>query len=89
MDLTTFAADGYDEIVAASLLPFYSLCEHHLLPFHGYGAHRVPAGLVHSRPLEVRRLVDRYARRLELQERLTSQIPNALSTSSIPAASSS
>jgi GTP cyclohydrolase IA len=36
VDLTTFDADGYDEIVAVSRLPFYSLCEHHLLPFHGY-----------------------------------------------------
>jgi GTP cyclohydrolase IA len=36
VDLTTFDADGYDEIVAVSRLPFYSLCEHHLPPFHGY-----------------------------------------------------
>src|ERR687895_2992162 len=42
------------------------------------GAHRVPAGLAHSRPLEVRRLVDLYARRLQLQERLTSQIAERL-----------
>ena len=96
MDLTTFDADGYDEIVAVSRLPFYSLCEHHLLPFHGY-AHI--AYLPGSRILglsKFARLVDLYARRLQLQERLTSQSrnasrarsPNALSTSSIPAASS-
>jgi GTP cyclohydrolase I len=43
VDLTTFAADGYDEIVAASRLPFYSLCEHHLLPFHGLSTSSIPA----------------------------------------------
>jgi GTP cyclohydrolase IA len=71
-------ADGYDEIVAVSRLPFYSLCEHHLLPFHGY-AHI--AYLPGSRILglsKFARLVDLYARRLQLQERLTSQIAERL-----------
>jgi GTP cyclohydrolase I len=78
VDLTTFAADGYDEIVAVSRLPFYSLCEHHLLPFHGY-AHI--AYLPGSRIIglsKFARLVDLYARRLQLQERLTSQIAERL-----------
>ena len=78
VDLTTFDADGYDEIVAVSRMPFYSLCEHHLLPFHGY-AHI--AYLPGSRILglsKFARLVDLYARRLQLQERLTSQIAERL-----------
>ena len=89
MDLTTFAADGYDEIVAVSRLPFYSLCEHHLLPFHAYA--RI-AYLPGSRILglsKFARLVDLYARRLQLQERLTSQIAERLVDELDPAASSS
>lgn len=78
VDLTTFAADGYDEIVAVSRLPFYSLCEHHMLPFHGY-AHiaYLPGSRIRGLS-KFARLVDLYARRLQLQERLTSQIAERL-----------
>lgn len=73
-DLTTFDAAGYDEIVVVRAIPFYSLCEHHLLPFHGV-AHI--AYLPGERILglsKFSRLVDLYARRLQVQERLTMQI---------------
>jgi GTP cyclohydrolase I len=77
-DLKTFEADGYDEIVAVSRIPFYSLCEHHLLPFHG---HAHIAYLPHRRIIglsKFARLVDLYARRLQVQERLTRQIADCL-----------
>lgn len=83
-DLRTFAADGYDEIVAVSDIPFYSLCEHHLLPFHGY-AHvaYIPAERILGLS-KFARLVNVYARRLQLQERLTAQIAGALDDALAP-----
>lgn len=76
--LTVFPADGYDEIVAVAPLPFYSLCEHHLLPFHG-SAHiaYLPGDSILGLSKFVR-LVDVYARRLQVQERLTAQIADHL-----------
>lgn len=83
-DLRTFPAEGYDEIVAVAGIPFYSLCEHHLLPFHGL-AH--VAYLPSERILglsKFARLVNRYSRRLQLQERLTAQIAEALDVALTP-----
>lgn len=77
-DLTTFDANGYDEIVAVGAIPFYSLCEHHLLPFHGT-AH--VAYLPGARILGLSkfvRVVELYARRLQVQERLTAQVAEHL-----------
>jgi GTP cyclohydrolase I len=86
VELTTFDADGYDEIVAVSGIPFYSLCEHHLLPFHGE-AHI--AYLPSDRILglsKFARLVELYARRLQTQERLTAQIADHLAAALEPRA---
>ena len=77
-DLRTFPAEGYDEIVAVGSIPFYSMCEHHLLPFHG---HAHIAYLPSDRILglsKFARLVNLYARRLQVQERLTHQIARHL-----------
>src|SRR4051812_47218547 len=72
---TTFENDeGYDELVVASGIPFHSLCEHHLLPFHGV-AH--VAYLPGDRILglsKLARVVELFARRLQVQERLTMQV---------------
>ena len=72
---TTFPNDGgYDELVVARGIPFHSLCEHHLLPFVGV-AH--VAYLPGDRILglsKLARVVDWFARSLQVQERLTSQI---------------
>ena len=78
-DLTTFPNDeGYDELVIARNIPFHSLCEHHLLPFHGV-AH--VAYLPSERILglsKLARVVDLYAAGLQVQERLTRQVSNWL-----------
>jgi GTP cyclohydrolase I len=72
---TTFPNDGgYDELVVARSIPFHSLCEHHLLPFVGV-AH--VAYLPGERVLglsKLARVVDFYARGLQVQERLTTQV---------------
>ncbi len=68
----------YDEMVLVKNVQFYSLCEHHLLPFFG-AAHvaYLPRGKVLGLS-KVPRLVDVFARRLQLQERMTREIAEAL-----------
>jgi GTP cyclohydrolase I len=73
--LTSFPNDeGYDELVLARAIPFASLCQHHLLPFTGV-AHvgYLPAGRILGLS-KLARVVELFARRLQLQERLTTQI---------------
>ncbi|MFN8048971.1 MAG: GTP cyclohydrolase I FolE [Ancrocorticia sp.] len=71
---------GHSEMVLVKDIPMYSTCEHHLLPFHGV-AHvaYIPAenGVVTGLS-KLARLVDGYARRPQVQERLTSQVADAL-----------
>ena len=76
---TTFEAD-HDEIVLVRDIPFSSMCEHHLLPFIGrahVGYIPGPDGRITGLS-KLARLVDGFARRLQVQERLTSQIANAV-----------
>jgi len=65
---------NYDEMVIVRDIEFYSLCEHHMLPFIGR-AHvaYIPAGKVIGLS-KIPRIVDIYARRLQIQERMTRQI---------------
>ena len=81
--LRTFDSDGYDEIVVVKDIPVRSLCEHHLLPFVGV-AHvaYLPAGRIVGLS-KLARLVDGYARRLQVQERLTMQIAQTLADSPV------
>lgn len=78
-DLTTFPNDeGYDELVLARDLAFQSLCEHHLLPFHGV-AHvgYIPDGRILGLS-KLARVVELFARDLQVQERLTQQVADWL-----------
>ena len=72
---TTFPNDeDYDELVVARGIPFHSLCEHHLLPFHGIvHVGYLPADRIVGLS-KLGRVVDLFARRLQVQERLTSEI---------------
>jgi GTP cyclohydrolase I len=77
-------AESYDEIVLLRDVPFYSVCEHHLMPFIG-SAHiaYLPAGAVLG-VSKLARVVDCFARRLQVQERLTDQIAEFLMSSLKP-----
>jgi GTP cyclohydrolase I len=78
LDLKTFSAEGYDEIVVVRDLPFYSMCEHHCLPFWGKADF---AYLPDERILglsKFARLLEHYSRRLQVQERMTTQIAEHL-----------
>jgi GTP cyclohydrolase I len=70
--------EDYEEMIVQKDIDFFSLCEHHLLPFFGkahvaYIPHHKLVGIS-----KLARLVDVYARRLQVQERLTNQIANII-----------
>ena len=76
---TTFEI-GHEEMVVVKDIAVFSTCEHHLLPFHGVahvGYIPSPKGTITGLS-KVARLVDLYARRPQVQERLTSQVADAL-----------
>jgi GTP cyclohydrolase I len=78
-NLTTFPNDeGYDELVLARDIPFHSLCEHHLLPFHGTAHVGYLPGARILGLSKLARVVERFARDLQVQERLTQQVANWL-----------
>ena len=76
--------ESYDEMLVIKDIDFYSLCEHHLLPFFGR-AHvaYVPNGQIVGLS-KLARLVEVFARRLQVQERLTNQIAAAIEASLAP-----
>src|SRR3970040_2492461 len=73
-----FGEEHYQEIVMVREIAFYSMCEHHFVPFHGQ-AHvaYMPQGRVTGLS-KLARLVDGYARRPQMQERLTAQVADCL-----------
>jgi GTP cyclohydrolase I len=72
---TTFAnEDGYDELVLVREIPFHSLCMHHMLPFHGLAHVAYLPGERIVGLSKLARVVEMFARDLQVQERLTTQI---------------
>lgn len=76
--ITKFGKEKYDQIIMCKDIEFYSLCEHHMLPFYG----RVHIGYIPGESLlgisKLSRLVEVYARRLQVQERLTDEIAHCI-----------
>jgi GTP cyclohydrolase IA len=78
-DLTTFPNDeGYNELVLATALPVRSLCEHHLLPFSGVAHIGYLPGERILGLSKLARVLDLFARDLQVQERLTQQVADWL-----------
>jgi GTP cyclohydrolase I len=78
-DMTTFANDeGYDELVVVRDIPFHSLCMHHLLPFHGTATVAYIPGERILGLSKLARVVELFARDLQVQERLTTQVADWL-----------
>jgi GTP cyclohydrolase I len=74
-DLTTFPNDeGYDELVLAKGIPVHSLCQHHLLPFQGVAHVGYLPGERILGLSKLARVVELFARDLQVQERLTTQV---------------
>lgn len=76
--MTVFDGEDYDEMILVKDIEFYSMCEHHMLPFFGK-AHiaYVPRGKIIGLS-KMPRLVEIFSRRLQNQERLTTQVAEAL-----------
>lgn len=74
----TFNADGYDQIILLKDIELFSMCEHHMLPFFG----KAHVAYIPGRSIvgisKLARLVDMYARRLQIQERIGQQVTEAL-----------
>lgn len=75
---TTFDRHAYDQMVVLRGVEFVSLCEHHMLPFTGSAVVAYVPGDRVVGLSKLARLVDCYARRLQIQERMTQQIADAL-----------
>lgn len=76
--LTVFPNEGYDQMVIVENIPVHSTCSHHLAPIKGYACVAVIPGTDLIGLSKYARIVDMYARRLQLQERLTVQIADEL-----------
>ena len=76
--ITTFKGENYDEMIIVKDIEFYSMCEHHILPFFG----KVTIGYIPNEKIigisKMPRLIEVFSRRLQNQERMTDQIADAM-----------
>jgi GTP cyclohydrolase I len=77
-EATLFPNEGYDELVLVRDIPFQTLCMHHLLPFHGEAHVAYLPGDTIIGISKLARVVEAFARDLQLQERMTQQIADWL-----------
>lgn len=75
---TMFKGEGYDEMVIQDNIPFYSLCEHHLLPFFGHGTIAYIPNKKIIGLSKLARMLEHFSRRLQNQERITAQVADCL-----------
>lgn len=77
-EMTTFEGEGYDQMVVQTDITFYSLCEHHLLPFFG----RATVAYIPKKRIvgisKLARTVEHFSKSLQVQERMTRQIADLL-----------
>ena len=83
-ELTTFPNEGYDELVMARDIPVQSLCQHHLLPFAGVAHIGYLPGERILGLSKLARVLDLFARDLQVQERLTQQVADWLQENLAP-----
>lgn len=77
-NLTTFEAEGFDQMITQKHIPYYSLCEHHMVPFFGYATvSYVPKGRIVGLS-KLTRTVSYFSHDLQNQERITMQVANFL-----------
>lgn len=76
--ITTFEGENYDEMIVARGIEFYSMCEHHMLPFFG----KITIAYIPNEKIiglsKMPRLIEVFSRRLQNQERMTDQIADAM-----------
>ena len=77
-NFTTFSAEGTDEMIVQTNIPFYSLCEHHIAPFFGIANVAYIPGDKIVGLSKLARTVDLYANKLQNQERITTQVAERL-----------
>lgn len=76
--MTTFQNEGYDEMIIEKNIPFYSLCEHHTLPFFGHATIAyIPENKIVGLS-KIARTLETFSRRLQNQERITNDIAEFL-----------
>ena len=77
-NFTTFDGEGMDEMIVQTHIPFYSLCEHHLAPFYGHAHVAYIPGQKIVGLSKLARVVETFSRRLQNQERITTQVAECL-----------
>jgi len=80
-----YKTENYSEIILVKDIPFYSLCEHHLLPFFGTASVAyIPKDKILLGISKIPRVIDVFARRLQIQERLTQQVADTINSTLEP-----